>query len=147
MKQNHVTHTVGTVWSRNLKIYLFSSQNVHIIDATVLRLRLGSTLCPASLMERPCFITWSTRVALMSSDTRLYTGLRLYPLPRLTPLSLCPPLTLNLIACLHACKVFKMAYLRPICNAKAQTDWCSVFMQVFSGVYVSAYNCQMSFAF
>ncbi len=35
MIQNHVTHTVGTVWSRNLKIYLFSSRNVLIIDATV----------------------------------------------------------------------------------------------------------------
>ncbi len=42
----------------------------------------------------------STRVALMSSDTRLRTGPR--PLPRPTPLSLCPPLTLTLIASMLA---------------------------------------------
>ncbi len=46
----------------------------------------------------------STRVALMSSDTRLRTGPRLCPrpLPRPTPLSLCPPLTLTLIASMLA---------------------------------------------
>lgn len=39
-----------------------------MMDATVKRLRLGWTLCPASLIVRPWFMTWSTKVALMSSE-------------------------------------------------------------------------------
>ncbi len=63
----------------------------------------------------------------MSSDTRLRTGPRLCPrpLPRPTPLSLSSSYSDS--HCLHACKVLKMAYLRLVCSAKAQTDWCSVF--------------------
>ena len=58
------------------------------MDETVKRLRLGWTLCPASLTFRPWFMTWSAKVALMSSEIMF----RARPLPPRPPLCLCPPL-------------------------------------------------------
>ena len=75
--------------SRELKTFLFSSRDVLIMDETVKWLRLGWTLCPASLIVRPWFMTWSTKVALMSSEIMV----RAWPL---LSLSLCLPLPLPL---------------------------------------------------
>jgi len=45
------------------------------MEARVDRLRLGWTLSPASLNDRPWFITWSMMVALISSVTTALTPL------------------------------------------------------------------------
>lgn len=65
--------------------YLCSFLNVQMTPAIVKRLRLGWTLCPASLILKPWLATRSTRVAHISFITIF---LRLQPQPR-------PPLTLT----------------------------------------------------
>ncbi len=87
--------------------YLLVCWKIRIMEATVDRLRLGWTLSPASLSDRPWFITWSMIVALISSVTTaltlLWTAPRILtplPLPLLpcpgptTPLP-CPPCPLS----------------------------------------------------
>ena len=66
---------------------LFFSWNVLIKDETVKRLRLRWTLCPAFLIVRPWFMTWTTKVALMLSEIMVLAW-PLWPHP---PLSLYPP--------------------------------------------------------
>lgn len=72
---------------------LFSSRNVLITDATVKRLRCGWTLCPASLIVRPWLMTWSTKVACISSEIWVRAWpLRPWPCPHLPlPLPLALP--------------------------------------------------------
>lgn len=60
-----------------------------MMDATVYLLKFGCTLCPASLIVRPWLTTWSTKVALISSEIT-FLGLPLPRLPRPPPLTLTP---------------------------------------------------------
>lgn len=59
------------------------------MEATVDRLKLGCTLSPASLSERPWLITWSMIVARISSLTTVLAALGMPPPRILTPLP-CP---------------------------------------------------------
>ncbi len=59
------------------------------MDTTVDRLKLGCTLSPASLSERPWLITWSMIVAQISSLTTVLAALGMPPPRILTPLP-CP---------------------------------------------------------
>ena len=68
--------------NRKFKTYLFSSRNVLIMDETVKRLRLGWTI-----IVRPWCMTWSTKVALMSSEIMVIA----WPLRPRPPLFLCLP--------------------------------------------------------
>jgi hypothetical protein len=79
-------------------------------------------------------MTWSTKVALMSSEIclRLLPGplLRSCPRPHPTPLSL--PLPLALTASMFAKFSQKWgAYLRSICSGKSQTNWGSITVECF----------------
>ncbi len=62
---------------------------MRIMEATVDRLKLGCTLSPASLNERPWLITWSMIVARISSLTTVLAALGMPPPRILTPLP-CP---------------------------------------------------------
>ena len=79
-----------------LVTYLYSSLNVRMTQATVKRLKLGCTLCPASRIVSPWLMTWSTKVALISFESCCllwpWTPLPALPLP----LTLPPPLILIL---------------------------------------------------
>lgn len=90
--------------------YLFSFRKSLTIDATVLRLRMGWTLCPASLKDKPWLMTWSIIVARISFETwALFRPLAAAPPPRMqTPLPRAPlpsytPST-PLASLIHVCK-------------------------------------------
>ncbi len=92
----------------NLALYLCSSLNVWMTEETVNGLKLGWTLCPASLSVNSRLITWSTNVAQVSSDSCAL----LCPHPSLP----CPishssspshshnPWTSSFHCCVHCCK-------------------------------------------
>ena len=94
---------LSRVEGREVKTFLFSSRNVLITDATVKRLRCWWTLCPASLIVRPWLMTWSTKVALISSEI----GVHAWPLrpgpcpPRPRPLALPPSMLANYLKWLN----------------------------------------------
>ncbi len=69
--------------------YLLVCWKMRIMEATVDRLKLGCTLSPASLSERPWLITWSMIVARISSLTTVLAALGMPPPCILTPLP-CP---------------------------------------------------------
>ncbi len=73
---------------------IFENKNYNIIH------------CPASLIVRPWFLTWSTNFALISSEI-LFRAYRLWPCP--TPLSLCLPLLLSLPLALPASLLAKFS--------------------------------------
>ena len=101
--------------------HLCSCRNVQITVATVYLLRLGWTLCPASLNVAPWFTTWSTNVVWISLDTvnlaLFFHGLQVYlSLPLFLhglPLSS----SLSLFLFLQHCLQDRYTNLLPICSA------------------------------
>lgn len=102
-QQGNTVKLKYTVVYSNIVTYLFSFRKSLTIDATVLRLRMGWTLCPASLKDKPWLMTWSIIVARISFETwALFPPLAMAPPPRMqTPLPRAPlPWPLTLLPCL-----------------------------------------------